>query len=76
MAEIPSSTPDDLLRRRLLKYNSMAEEELVKGAGRDKDLVAQLQKERELLQGINRRTSGEFQRHESVLCCKTSGCMS
>ena len=67
-----TSSSDDLLRTWLLKYNSMAEEGLNKGAGPDKDLVAQLQKEMELLQEIDRRTSGEVQRHGSVLCCKAS----
>ena len=59
------------LQEQLAKFRRLADEELSKGAGRDKDLVAQLHKERELLGAeIDRQTSGEVQHHGSVLCCQ------
>ena len=64
--EGPSSSTLDDLRRQLHKYNKLAEAEIDKGAGRDKDLVAELQKERELLGAeIDRLTPGEAQYHEA-----------
>ena len=62
------------------KYNSLAEEELDKGANRDQDLVAQLQTQAQNLRAeIDLQTSGEVQHHGSVLCCQAplasaSGC--
>ena len=74
-----SLQPTEPWQRHVSQYNSMAEEELDKGAGRDEDLVAQLQTERKLLQKINRQISGEIQRHGSVLWYEASiasGCNS
>ena len=56
-------------------FTAQAREELCKGAARNKDLVAQLQKERELLRAIIadlRQTSGDVQSHGSGLCCPLS----
>ena len=59
MAGSPLSTLNEL-QGQLDKFRKLAAEELSKGAGRDKDLVAQLQRERELLLAqIDRQTSGD-----------------
>ena len=70
----PSSTALDELRRQLLESSRLAEKELDKGAGPDKDLVAQLQKERDFLGAdIDRQSSGELQLCEgcAVRSCTT-----
>ena len=64
----PSSAPLDELRRRLLRYSRLAEEELDKGGGRDKDLVTQLQKQADILSAQIKEASGEVQHHGSALC--------
>ena len=53
-------------------FTAQAQEELCKGAARNKDLVAQLQKQQELLRAMIadlRHTSGDVQSRGSVLCC-------
>ena len=69
----PSFSKMNQLQEQLDRFNSLAAEELGKGAGRDKDLVAQLQMQ---VQNVAaqiaqiKQTSGEVQLHESALCCQ------
>ena len=70
MAELASSRLGELYRR-LDECSRRTEEKLGKGAGRDKDLVTQYQKQADILVAqIDRQTSGEVQHHGSVLCCQ------
>ena len=70
----PSSST---IQGQLDKLNELSFAELCKGDNRSEGLVAQLQRERELLLAqIDRQTLGEVQHHGSVLCCQaplTSG---
>ena len=67
----PSSSRLDELQQQLDEYNTLATKEFHKGAQRDKGLVADLQREREILLAQIERP-GEVQYHLSVLCCQAS----
>ena len=59
--EGPSSSTLDDLRRQLHEYNKLAAAKIDEGADRGKNLVAEPQKERELLGAqIDRLTSGRY----------------
>ena len=61
------------LQEQLDKLNELTFAELCKGDNRNEGLVADLQRQLEILSAqISRQTSGEAQHHGSVLCCELS----